>query len=99
MPPRWLQSLLTPCPRSVRALGYLRESLAIQSCFERCCYAWAPHLRRSRDVILNALARCRRRRKAVVFGSGMLYDVPIDELAAAFHEVVLVDIVHPLGTR
>jgi hypothetical protein len=97
--PYWLEALLTPCPPSVRELGYLRESLAIQRCYGRCCYAWLPHLKRSRDVILAALAQCPTRRKAVIFGSGMLYDVPLDELAAAFREVVLVDIVQPRGTR
>lgn len=96
--PRWLESLLTPCPRPVRALGYLRESLDIRDCYERCCYSWAPHLKQTRAVILAALARCPQKRKAIVFGSGKLYDVPIDELAAAFREVVLVDIVHPLGS-
>jgi hypothetical protein len=97
--PRWLESFLTPCPRPVRALGYLRESLDIRDCYERCCYSWAPHLKQTRAVIRAAMARCRERRKAVVFGSGKLYDVPIEELAAAFREVVLVDIVHPLGTE
>jgi hypothetical protein len=99
MIPRWVQRFFTPCPRPVRAMGYLRESLAIQSCYERCCYSWSPHLKRSRAVILEALGRCTQRRRAVIFGSGMLYDVPIDELTSAFREVVLVDIVHPLGTR
>lgn len=97
--PRWLESLLTPCPRPVRALGYLDESLAIQDCYRHCCYAWQPHLRRTQDVIRAALARCAQRRKAVVLGSGMLSDVPLAELAATFREVVLVDIVHPRRVR
>ncbi len=99
MLPLWLESFLTPCPRPVRALGYLQEALAIRSCYSRCCYAWAPHLKRSREVILAAMAECATRRTAVVFGSGMLYDVPMDELAAAFREVVLVDIVHLRDAR
>src|SRR5262249_42904340 len=37
-----------------------------------------------------------QRRKAVILGSGMLYDVPVEELSTAFREVLLVDIVHPL---
>jgi len=37
------------------------------------------------------------RRKAVIFGSGMLFDVPLSELSANFAQVVLVDVVHPLG--
>jgi hypothetical protein len=90
---------LTDCPRPVRALGYLRESLAIRACHRRCCYAWASHLRRTQDVIRAAVQRCAQRRKAVIVGSGMLHDVPLDELAEAFHEVILVDIIHLPGAR
>jgi hypothetical protein len=43
------------------------------------------------------MKRCRQRRKAIVLGSGPLLDVPLAELAAEFGEVVLVDVVHPLG--
>ena len=42
---------------------------------------------------------CKQRRKAVVLGSGPLLDVPLAELSAGFTEVVLVDIVQPLGDR
>jgi hypothetical protein len=42
---------------------------------------------------------CRRRRKAVILGSGPLYDVPVEELAAGFRELLLVDLVHPLSAR
>src|SRR5262249_23632393 len=43
--------------------------------------------------------RCPRRRKAVVFGSGFLHDVPLEELCEAFQHVVLVDLIHPFSTR
>ena len=43
------------------------------------------------------MRRCPTKRKAVIFGSGMLYDVPLSELATTFARVVLVDVVHPLG--
>lgn len=39
---------------------------------------------------------CPRRNKAVVLGSGLLLDVPLADLSAAFREVILVDVVHPL---
>jgi len=89
--------LVTPCPRYVRAMGYLHEQLSIKARRDRCRQAWEPHLERTKDVIRAAVRRCPARRKAVVFGSGMLYDVPLSELAAAFAQVVLVDVVHPLG--
>jgi hypothetical protein len=91
-----LESFAMPCPRPLRGMGYLRELMNIRGRAQRCWNAWQPHLERSKAVIRNAIARCRRHRKAVILGSGMLYDVPIDELCAKFQEVLLVDIVHPL---
>jgi hypothetical protein len=35
----------------------------------------------------------------VVLGAGLLHDIPVEELADAFREVVLVDIVHPWSSR
>jgi hypothetical protein len=89
--------LVTPCPRYARAMGYLHEQVSIKARHDRCRRAWQPHLERTKDVIRAAVRLCPRRRKAVVFGSGMLYDVPLAELASAFAQVVLVDVVHPLG--
>lgn len=93
-----LEYALTPCPRYVRRMGYLYEAVAIRARAARCRAAWAPHQERTRAVLRAAVGRCPRRRKAVVLGSGLLLDVPLDELAAVFREVVLVDVVHPLGT-
>jgi hypothetical protein len=99
MLPRWLESLLTPCPRHLRAMGYLRELLDIKAGLRRWGWAWEPHFERTRGILRQALALCPQRRRAVILGSGWLNDVPLDELAAAFREVVLVDLVHPLRTR
>jgi hypothetical protein len=93
-----LEYLATPCARPLRGMGYLRELMNIRGRARRCWDAWQPHLERSKAVIRKALTWCTQRRKAVILGSGMLYDVPIDELSAAFREVLLVDIVHPLKT-
>jgi hypothetical protein len=89
--------LVTPCPRYVRAMGYLHEQVSIKARRDRCHRAWELHLERTKDILRAAMRRCPRKRKAVIFGSGMLYDVPLSELATAFTQVVLVDVVHPLG--
>jgi hypothetical protein len=89
--------LVTPCSRYVKAMGYLDEQVSIKARYERCRRAWEPHLERTKEVIRAAVRRCPARRKAVVFGSGMLLDVPLSELSAQFAQVVLVDVVHPLG--
>ncbi len=94
-----LETLLTPCPRYVRTMGYLREVIGIGVRYRRCKADWQPHLDRSRDWIRQAIARCPSHRKAVILGSGRLYDAPLQDLATAFDEVVLVDLIHPLPAR
>ncbi len=89
-----LEYLTTPCPPVARRMGYLREAVAIRARYARHRAAWQPHLAASREVIRRAVARCASRRRAVVLGSGLLLDVPLEELAAAFEEVELVDLVH-----
>jgi hypothetical protein len=96
MIPEALDYLATPCSRPIRGMGYLRELMGIRGRAWRCWQAWQPHLERSKAIIRAAIALCKQRRKAVILGSGMLYDVPIEELSGAFREVLLVDIVHPL---
>jgi hypothetical protein len=96
MIPEAIEYLATPCSTPLRGMGYLRELMGIRGRAWRCWSAWKPHLEKSKSIIRRAMEHCRERRKAVILGSGMLYDVPIDELSTAFREVMLVDIVHPL---
>lgn len=90
----WLRHLLTPCPRHLRRMGYLRELIAIDSRYRRNREAWAPHLEACRETVMEAAELCRNTRKATVFGSGLLLDVPLAALAKRFDEVVLVDLLH-----
>lgn len=99
MLPDWLENLVTPCPRHLRAMGYLRELLNIKKCLGWWGWAWATHFKQTQTVIRSAIAQCSSRRKAVILGSGWLHDVPLDDLARAFREVILVDVIHPLATR
>jgi len=85
--------LTTPCPPYVRHMDYLYEAIAMRSRYECNRTAWQPHLEQTRRAILSAVEGCRNRNKVVILGSGPLLDVPLDELAAMFSEVVLLDIV------
>ena len=90
----WLDYLAIPVPRHVRQMGYVRELRALRARRNRCREAWRSHLEHTREVVLEAAARCERRRNALVVGSGLLFDVPLGELSRQFESVVLVDIVH-----
>ena len=90
----FLRAATTPCPWHLRRLGYLGEAIGLEARYRRCRAAWQPHLEACRTLIKDTAHSCRRRRRAVVLGSGGLHDVPLAELAAAFDEVVLADILH-----
>ena len=60
---------------------------------------WQPHLEQTRAAILQGAQRAPRRRKALLFGAGLLHDIPLRELSALFDEVLLADIVHTWPCR
>jgi hypothetical protein len=99
MLPDWLRGLFLPYPWHVRALGFPRELRNIRRRYRRFRSAWEPHCQRTRDVLRTAMWRTPRRRKAILLGTGYLHDIPLDELAAAFETVLLVDVLHPFATR
>ncbi len=94
-----LEYLATPASRLARSMGFLKSALQVRARFLRCRQPWRPHLEHTRALILQAASLCPTRRKAVLFGAGLLHDIPLKELSALFQEVVLVDIVHPLSSR
>ena len=91
--------LTTPAPQWARQPGYLKELIAIQARYRRYRDPWEPHLQASRAAIIAAVDRCDRRHHAIVYGSGLLLDIPLDTLSRAFARVTLVDAVHLWSTR
>ena len=94
----WLKHLILPCPAPLRDMGYAKELIAIEARHRRCHDAWAPHLEHCKKVILDA-AQDIPHEKAVVLGSGLLLDIPLQELSETFSDVVLVDIFHMPAVR
>ena len=91
--------LTTPCSAPARSLGFLSSTVQVRARYRRCKRAWSPHIEQTRCAILEAVSRCSKRRKVVVLGAGLLYDIPLAELSRSFLKVVLVDIVHPWSSR
>ncbi|UUX50991.1 hypothetical protein NUH88_04690 [Nisaea acidiphila] len=88
----WLTYLTTPCPAPYRRMGFLRECVGIESRYRRNRSNWAPHLERSRKLILGAAERCESRDTVLIFGAGLLYDVPLSGLLGRFDKVILADL-------
>jgi hypothetical protein len=96
---RWLRSLFRFTPIHLRHMGFVREVQGIQKRYRHCKSFWAEHVERCNSLILRTARQCQRKRKAVILGAGLLHDVPLAELSAEFRDVVLVDVVHALGSR
>ena len=90
----WFDYMSTPVPRHLRQMGYVRELRALRARRNRCRSDWSSHLEHTRAVILDAASQCEQHRTALVVGSGLLFDIPLEELSLRFENVVLVDIVH-----
>ncbi|MGF3027153.1 hypothetical protein ACQVP2_30605 [Methylobacterium aquaticum] len=94
-----LHWLTLPASLPARRLGYVGDSVRLAARSRRCRAAWAPHLAAAKEAVRAAMRDLPRRDTVVVLGSGLLDDVPIDDLSACFRRVVLVDAVHPWRGR
>ncbi|MBS1183373.1 MAG: hypothetical protein H6Q99_3253 [Proteobacteria bacterium] len=97
MPRMFADALLFAATRliSPRSRGAaIRDAIGLRARAGRCRTAWTEHEARTRAAIERAIDGVPVRRTAVVLGSGLLRDVPIERLSNMFNKVVLVDIVH-----
>ena len=95
----WIGYLTTPIPRHLKVMGYVRELNQLGTRRTRCRAAWQPHLEQTRSLILEAANLSGAKERALILGSGLLFDIPVAELSRRFREVVLVDIVHLWAAR
>ncbi|CAK0765765.1 Class I SAM-dependent methyltransferase [Azospirillaceae bacterium] len=89
-----LTYLTTPCPQWARRHGYLTHAIALQERHRRCRRVWTNHAEHCRRLILESAALCRSRRKAIILGSGLLFEIPLSALAEQFETIILVDVIH-----
>jgi len=73
--------------------GHLTELVGIWARQRRQRNAWAGHLARARVLCLAAAEStpAAARRTALIYGAGLLNDVPLEQLSALFGRVVLAD--------
>jgi hypothetical protein len=92
-----LRYLLTPCSREARSLGYLYEAVALQARAARQKAHWSGHIENCHKIISQAVLACAGFKSALVCGSGLLLEAPMEALLARFGRVDCLDIVHPRG--
>ncbi|MDB5524263.1 MAG: hypothetical protein JWM58_2026 [Rhizobium sp.] len=87
--------LISPRKRA----GEINSSVTLWARARRCSKDWAQHEANSKAFILQAIDTLPQRRVAVVLGSGLLRDVPIEALSKRFREVRLYDLQHLASVR
>lgn len=95
----FLKYLFTPCPPEARRLGLLSELIALEARSRRCAVAWAGHQAACKDLILAAALACPRSTAVLVAGSGLLLEIPLEELTQIFDRVLLCDVLHMPAVR
>ncbi len=90
---------LTRTAPALRRLGLASDAVRLWARRRRCAAAWAAHEAQCHKLVERAIEGLPARRKALILGSGLVRDVPIDGLAARFETVLLVDAVHLPVTR
>src|SRR6218665_815876 len=78
---------------------FIGPSVSLWSRARRCSKAWREHEDNCQRAVLFKAKDLKMRRTAVVLGSGLIRDVPLEMLARAFDTVVLVDRVHLASVR
>jgi hypothetical protein len=95
-----LRTLRVDAIPAARRLGLVHEHAAIAGRQSRVGLAWEPHLQRCREAIAKAANSCSFRRRVLVIGAGDCLDLPVDQLATIFEQVVLTDVVvSPVARR
>lgn len=80
-----------------RTLAEVNSSVRLWARARRCARDWAPHEDNCRAFVAAQMPE--RGRVAVVLGSGLLRDVPVEELARRFDAVRLYDLQHLASVR
>lgn len=90
---------LTRTEPALRRLGLAGDGVRLWARRARCRREWAGHEAQCHAIVRKAVEGLPQRRNVLVLGSGLVRDVPVEELSAAFGEVVLADAVHLPVTR
>ena len=75
-------------------MDYIPDQQGIMNRYFREKENWDLHIKHTKEFILES-AKTKKKNRAIVLGSGWLLDLPLEELAVQFKEIILIDIIHP----
>lgn len=80
--------------KDAKIFGHLKESIALYKKAQRHSSSWKAHQLQSQAAILKTASQIKNKKKLLIFGAGMLEEIPIRQLAEEWEKIILVDIVY-----
>lgn len=79
--------------------GYTYESIALKERYLRNKIQWQPHILHCHEFILKKIDSHPLANSIMIFGSGHLIEIPIEQILTKFEKIYLVDLVHPKSVK
>jgi hypothetical protein len=94
----WFEYLKTHGNKVAKDWGYVYQNVSLKFRSRRCAKAWQGHVEQSRQLIRDHLKKAQSK-TVMIIGSGLLLEIPIEELLMETEKIYLVDLVHSAEIR
>jgi hypothetical protein len=94
----WFEYLKTRGNKVAKDWGYVYQNVSLKFRSRRCAKAWQSHAECSQQLIRDHLEKTKPK-SVMIIGSGLLLEVPIQDLLAKTEKIYLVDLVHAKEIR
>lgn len=89
----WVEFLRTKGTQTAKDWGYIYQNVSLKFRARRCAKAWQNHVDESKKFINDHVDKIKPK-SILIIGSGILMEIPIEDLLAKVEKIYLVDLVH-----
>lgn len=89
----WFEYIKTRGTKTAKDWGYIYQNVSLKFRSRRCAKAWATHNQNCQQLVRDHLNKLQPK-TVMVIGSGLLLEVPIQDLLDKTEKIYLVDLVH-----
>lgn len=94
----WLEYFKTRGTQTAKEWGYIYQNVSLKFRARRCAAAWKSHNENCHQLIREHMQKVQPK-SVMVIGSGLLLEVPMEDLLASAEQIYLVDLVHAPEVR
>ena len=94
----WFSYLQTKGTQTAKEWGYIYQNVSLRFRARRCAKAWQGHVEASHKLIKDHLEKINPS-SIMIIGSGILMEIPIEDLLSKAQKIYLVDLVHSNTVR